>query len=203
MRHLQDYLASNSSIKNFMTSPCVWVGCVASFSNDGRAQVHLQKAVGGLVGLIVAMLLEAALLILRTGFASEEGPLGPGSATSPKPQRRQQLQQLPQTHAEGKDGRPAPVQDEQSPFPANRQSPSSETRLHTAGVRSDATLTQAPKRRGGFKVDPFGNIVAAQVAPAAPPGTIDVTAAGDARELQKTGADGAAAGTAGELKKTA
>lgn len=171
--------------------------CLASFSNDGGAKVHLQKAVGGLVGLIVAMLLEATLLILRTGFASDEGPSGPGSATSPKPQRRQ-LQQLPQTHAEGKDGRHAPVQDKQSPLPANRQSPSSEVRLHY-----DATLAQAPKRRGGFKVDPFGNIVAAQVAPAAPPGTIDVAAVGDAGELKKTAADDAAAGTAGELKKTA
>ena len=172
------------------------------FSNDGRAQVHLQKAVGGLVGLIVAMLLEATLLILRTGFASEEPPSGLGSATAPQPQRRQQLQQLPQTRAGGKDRRHALVQGKNPPLPATRQSSSSEARPHATGVRSDATVAQAPKRRGGFKVDPFGNIVASQVAPAASD-TNDFMAAGDAVEPKKTAADDVAASTAGELKKTA
>ena len=51
---------------------------------------RVQKLVGGLVGLIVAMLLETLLLILRTNFSPEL-----------EPSKRQQDSSMPQQAADG------------------------------------------------------------------------------------------------------
>lgn len=109
----------------------------------------LQKAVGGLVGLIAALLLEATLLILRTGFAPDEDVPGLQNSSAAAPQ------QSP-PHA----GRSTPPLG----LDAARMAPleSSLTELLDEKVQTVTDGKQLPRRRGGFKGDPWGSTVSTQ-----------------------------------------
>jgi len=105
------------------------------------------KAVGGLIGLIAALLLEATLLILRTGFAPDEDVPG---LTNSSASTQQQL--LP--HA-GQSTPPLGLDAAQlAPFESFL------TKLLDEKVEIvSADGKQLPRRRGGFKANPLGSMV--------------------------------------------
>lgn len=112
-----------------------------------------QKVVGGLVGLITALLLEATLLILRTGFESDK-------AAPAFKQTQQQQQPATSGQLDDPGQRISATQQQLRPVLPSEAASLQSAQPAMAGTEGPPAVTNLVQRkRGNFVEDARGNIV--------------------------------------------